>query len=95
MSVDHGTLQSINRYPIKSFQGESVTSTLIQAQGMYADRPLALLDKTTGKVLSGKHARLGERILGFSACYLSDPVPGQSLPERRISVTLRLVTYPA
>ena len=86
MPVNSGILQSITRFPIKSFQGESITSTTLQPQGIYADRPLALLDKSTGKVLSGKHARLGERILGFSACYLSEPVPGELLPEIRVTI---------
>jgi uncharacterized protein YcbX len=81
-----GSLSSIARYPIKSFQGESITSCVLQEQGIFADRPLALLDKASGKVLSGKHARLGERILGFSACYVSEPLLGKALPEIRVTI---------
>lgn len=81
MPTTVGSLSSITRYPIKSFQGESIHSTVLQQQGMFADRPLALLDKASGKVLSGKHAKLGERILTFSAVYASEPVVGSVLPE--------------
>lgn len=76
-----GSLSAIARYPIKSFQGESITSTVLQAQGILGDRPLALLDKASGKVLSGKHAKLGERILQFSARFVAEPEPGKPLPE--------------
>jgi uncharacterized protein YcbX len=41
MPVENGILQSITRFPIKSFQGESITSTTLQPQGIYTDRPLA------------------------------------------------------
>ncbi|MDG2304616.1 MAG: MOSC domain-containing protein [Candidatus Binatia bacterium] len=74
-------IRSIWRFPIKSFQGESVNSALLQPQGIFADRPLALLDKGTGKILSGKNHGLGEQILTFEARYEADPVPGKPLPD--------------
>lgn len=73
-------ISALWRYPIKSFQGESIPTTAIGEGGIFADRTLALLDKTTGKVLSGKHARLGEKVLTFRARYESEPVAGQALP---------------
>ena len=75
-----GRLEAIWRFPIKSFQGESIRSTTLQANGIFGDRPLALAEKATGKVVSGKHKQLGERILEFEARYASEPGPGEPLP---------------
>ncbi len=86
MSERLGTLRSIWRFPIKSFQGESIERTTLSAAGIHADRVLALRSRETGKIVSGKHARLGERILDFEARYLGEPAPGEPLPpiEARI-----------
>ena len=58
MAENVGSLSSIARYPIKSFQGESIMSSVLQEQGIFADRPLALLDKASGNVLSGNNRRV-------------------------------------
>ena len=81
MSQSVGRIQSIGRYPIKSFQGEAVERALLQGHGIFADRPLALRDAATGKIVSGKHRHYGERILGFSARFAAEPEPGQPLPS--------------
>jgi len=75
-----GRLQAIWRFPIKSFQGESIERTTLSASGIHADRVLALRNRETGKIVSGKHARLGDRVLGFDAWYEREPVPGEPLP---------------
>ena len=80
MSNATGTIQSIWRFPIKSFQGESIAATELFEHGILGDRPLALRNIQTGKILSGKDAKLGERILEFSARYEANPQPGQPLP---------------
>lgn len=41
-----GEIKQINRYPIKSFSGESLNSTRIEAYGLYGDRSHALVDET-------------------------------------------------
>lgn len=76
-----GTIESIWRFPIKSFQGESVQAARLEQTGIYADRPLALRECASGKILSGKHAKLGEAILGFSAQFRGEPEPGKPLPS--------------
>ena len=53
-----GRIASILRVPIKSFQGESIQSTELQEHGILGDRPLALVEKETGKVVSARHAKL-------------------------------------
>lgn len=75
-----GTIQSIWRFPIKSFQGESVSSADLLEFGIVGDRPLALRNSESGKILSGKDAKLGERILEFSARYEAEPRSGAPLP---------------
>lgn len=81
MSHPAGQLRSIWRFPIKSFQGEAVEGTTLSASGIFADRVLALRNRETGKIVSGKHAKLGERVLAFEARYESDPLPGRALPD--------------
>jgi uncharacterized protein YcbX len=49
------------RFPVKSFQGEQVDHLEVDARGVVGDRDWALLDPSTGKLLSAKrHARLFE-----------------------------------
>lgn len=75
-----GVVRSIWRFPVKSFQGESLERTRLTESGVFADRALALRSKETGKIVSGKNARLGERVLDFAARYEAVPVPGRPLP---------------
>ncbi|MGH0035410.1 MAG: MOSC domain-containing protein [Myxococcota bacterium] len=86
MSETVGRIQSIWRFPIKSFQGESIAATSLSAAGIHGDRVLALRNRETGKIVSGKHARLGERVLEFQARYVSEPVAGQPLPRIRARI---------
>ena len=83
MSQPAGRIQSIGRYPIKSFQGESVERALLQDSGIFADRPLALRDAASGKIVSGKHQQLGQRILEFSARYSAEPEPSSNTSRSR------------
>lgn len=80
MGESAGAVESIWRFPIKSFQGESLERTTLSESGIYADRVFALRSAETGKILSGKHARLGERILEFDCWFVEEPVEGQPLP---------------
>ena len=73
-------IQSILRVPIKSFQGEAIESTELHEHGILADRVLALREKESGKILSGKHARVGQRILEFAARFDGEPAKGKPLP---------------
>lgn len=54
-----GTIVQVWRYPVKSFQGEEVTSLDLAPGGAAGDRSLAVVDPAAGKVLSAKrHAEL-------------------------------------
>ena len=59
MSSTVGRIESIWRFPIKSFQGESIERTILSESGILGDRSFALRASDTGKILSGKHARNG------------------------------------
>lgn len=41
-----GEIIQINRYPVKSFAGERITSSKIEAYGIYGDRSHAFIDET-------------------------------------------------
>jgi uncharacterized protein len=48
-----GHIKEIVRYPVKSFNGESVQKTKVMEYGLYGDRSHAFLDKTRpGKFLT-------------------------------------------
>lgn len=79
-------IDSIWRFPIKSFQGQSVERTSLSESGILGDRVLALRDVATGKMVSGKHAKLGDRVLEFEAAYEHEPVAGEPLPPIRARV---------
>jgi uncharacterized protein YcbX len=50
---------AMRRYPVKSFQGESIEAADIDAQGVGGDRRWALVDQGSGKAVSAKReARL-------------------------------------
>ena len=76
-----GRLDAIWRFPIKSFQGESIERTTLTKSGIHADRVLALRHVESGKIVSGKHARLGERVLAFDARFEKEPEAGAPLPR--------------
>ncbi|KAG6902925.1 hypothetical protein C0995_009316 [Termitomyces sp. Mi166 len=47
-------LKSLVRYPIKSCAGESLTSSRLTSHGLLHDREFAIVNSTTGKILSQK-----------------------------------------
>lgn len=45
---------AVNRYPVKSFQGESLDSVDVDAAGLVGDRAWGVVENATGKVWSAK-----------------------------------------
>lgn len=78
MSEIVGRVAALNRYPVKSMQGEQPDAVTFDATGMVGDRRWALLDLHTGKVLSAK--RVGP-LLECSAT-------GDGTDETRPTITL-------
>ena len=80
-----GSVQSLWRYPVKSMQGEELEAAEITERGFSGDRAYALIDKTTGKVVSAKNPRRWGSLLGFSATFCEPPRLGEPLPPVRIT----------
>ncbi|MGZ3388908.1 MAG: MOSC N-terminal beta barrel domain-containing protein [Isosphaeraceae bacterium] len=49
-------LVEIARYPVKSLQGEVVSSAEIELDGVRGDRCWGIRDQNTGKILTGRRA---------------------------------------
>lgn len=78
------TVVSLWRYPVKSMMGEELNSAEVTGQGLLGDRAYALLDPSTGKVVSAKHPRKWPNLFDFRAAFLEPPQTGAKLPPVRI-----------
>jgi uncharacterized protein YcbX len=71
MSVDlKTTVQSLWRYPVKSMQGESLTTSDITVKGLKGDRAFALLDEKTGIIASAINPKKWPNMFAYQANYL-------------------------
>lgn len=85
MSHAAGRVAVINRYPVKSLQGEAVPEVVLDTHGIAGDRRHALRDLTTGKIVSAKLPRLGIPLLTCRAA---------TGPDGRVTVTVGEQTWP-
>ncbi|MFC6595363.1 MOSC domain-containing protein [Kitasatospora paranensis] len=60
-------VRSLYRYPLKSALGEELARARITGRGIAGDRVRALLDTTTGRVVSAKNPRLWRALLTAAA----------------------------
>ncbi|MDQ1444018.1 MAG: uncharacterized protein QOI20_482 [Acidimicrobiaceae bacterium] len=74
----HAMVARLGRYPVKSFQGETVDGAEVGMSGMAGDRRWAVVDPATGKALSAKRDR---RLLEASARTTSDGEVVVTLPD--------------
>ena len=74
------SVAEIWRYPVKSMQGERVSSTDIDERGLAFDRSYALVDAATGKLASAKRPRPWGTLLQMSARVIDDDPSGGSSP---------------
>jgi uncharacterized protein YcbX len=81
-----GVIKTLWRFPVKSFQGESLQQAVFEQQGLLGDREYALIDNETGKVVSAKSVRLFPDLLMCSATYTKPPQPGQEIPPVEITL---------
>jgi MOSC N-terminal beta barrel domain len=70
-------LLQITRYPVKSLQGESVSSAETELDGLRGDRCWAIRDETTGEVLT---ARRAPQLLFAAATLAPGSTPVITLP---------------
>ena len=69
-----GTVAQINRYPVKSMQGDAPTEVALDADGIVGDRTWALRDVETGKLVSAKRPRPWRSALDCHATGVGDDV---------------------
>lgn len=75
-----GVIGALRRYPVKSMQGEHLTSAAVGAMGLLGDRAFAVVDDESGEVIRGKTPDLGPRLLACRATYTQEPADQQELP---------------
>jgi uncharacterized protein YcbX len=76
MADQVGTIAALWRFPVKSMLGERLDATEVSGSGLAGDRAYALIDTTTGKVVSAKNPRLWPNMLGCRARFLEPPQAG-------------------
>lgn len=79
-----GRIAQINRYPVKSFAGESLASCRIDAYGLYGDRSRAFIDETKSGWDQYFTARNSASMLGYTA-KLTSGDEGGAFPKVRIT----------
>jgi len=87
MSEAVGSIVGLWRFPVKSMPGERVNTAEVTEGGVVGDRAYALIDATTGKVLSAKTPRLGPELFGCGAAFVEPPRAGEALPPVRITLS--------
>lgn len=81
-----GSVVSLWRYPVKSMMGEEINSSLVTERGLLGDRSYALVDLTTGKVVSAKNPRKWPSMFSFRAAYIEPPDMHEGIPPVRITM---------
>jgi uncharacterized protein len=80
-----GSVTTLWRYPVKSMQGEELSSASITDNGILGDRVYALIDQTTGKVASAKHPHKWGRLIDCHANFMGSPQTDQPFPAVQIT----------
>lgn len=75
-----GSVVALWRYPVKSMMGEELNSCELTIRGVLGDRAYALVDPTTGKVVSAKNPRKWGNLFSFQAKYATPPRLGEPVP---------------
>lgn len=75
-----GAVAALWRYPVKSMLGEELDASSVGERGLAGDRAYALIDRETGKVVSGKNPRRGAVLFECHAAFLEPPDPGAAEP---------------
>ncbi len=81
-----GSVISLWRYPVKSMMGEEMNAADVTERGLLGDRAFALLDPSSGKVVSAKNPRKWGTMFDFRASYVEVPKVGTALPSVRIAL---------
>lgn len=68
-----GSVAALSRFPVKSMLGEQLDSVELTDRGLIGDRAWAVLDRSDGKIASGKHPRKWGRLVELGAAYVDGP----------------------
>lgn len=85
-----GAISEINRYPVKSFAGESLEMSKIETYGLYGDRCYAFIDETKEGWERYYTARYTPKLLGYKAKLIGEgsedkfPAVSVTSPDGRI-----------
>ncbi len=83
--ADAASVVALWRYPVKSMMGEELNAAEVTERGVLGDRPYALVDVETGKVVSAKEPRKWAKLFEFRSSFLGPPTSGERLPHVRIT----------
>lgn len=83
---DSGAVVSLWRYPVKSMMGEELNATEVGERGLLGDRAYALVDSSTGKVVSAKNPRKWAQLFDFRAAFVEPPRGSERTPPVRITL---------
>ena len=81
-----GSVKELWRFPVKSMKGERLDHADFTAGGVVGDRAYALVDVSTGKVVSAKSVKLFGGVLGCAAAFVEPPRSDGELPAVRITL---------
>jgi MOSC domain-containing protein len=81
-----GSVTALWRFPVKSMMGEQLEQAELTRQGLVGDRAYALIDSSTGKVVSAKSVRLFPDLFACQATFVESPQAGRKPPAVRISL---------
>lgn len=85
-SVGLSSVVALWRYPVKSMMGEELNAADLTQRGLLGDRAYALVDRSTGKVVSAKNPRKWSKLFDFRAAFVEAPRSGQKIPPVRITL---------
>jgi uncharacterized protein YcbX len=72
------TVAALWRYPVKSMLGEELDASAVGERGLAGDRAYALVDRETGKIVSGKNPGRGAVMFECRAAFLEPPDAGDA-----------------
>lgn len=81
-----GSIAALWRFPVKSMLGEQLDAVELSNSGVVGDRAYALIDATTGKVVSAKNPKLWHHILDCRARFIDSPRLGEDPPPVLITL---------
>lgn len=81
-----GSVVSLWRYPVKSMLGEELNSAEFTERGLLGDRVYALLDPSSGKVVSYKNPKKWPKLFELRATFVQPPGRGEKIPPVRITL---------